>query len=109
MHYADEATVRAVLEDHRTAPVPARTRVMLAFLEKLTLDPASVTAEDLTPLRGEGLSDRAIAEAVYVCAMFSMMVRLADTFDFALPSEKDRAASVRMLTRFGYRMASIPG
>ena len=41
---------------------------MLGFLEKLTLEPAAVTAGDVVPLRAQGLSDAAIEEVSVAAA-----------------------------------------
>jgi uncharacterized peroxidase-related enzyme len=105
----EEATVKAVLADGRTAPIDDRLRAMLGFLEKLTLAPDQVGAGDVAPLRAAGLSDRAIEEAVYVCFLFSVMNRLSDAFDFALPSAKSTRRAAGFLYRLGYGGASVPG
>jgi alkylhydroperoxidase family enzyme len=101
--------VAAVLDDWRTAPVNERVRSMLGFLERLTLSPAEVGPEDVAPLRSAGLSDRAIEEALYVCFLFSVMDRLADAFDFHLPTEEGFQRNGRLLHAIGYGGASIPG
>jgi uncharacterized peroxidase-related enzyme len=105
----DDTLVTAVLEDWRTAPVNERVRHMLGFLEKLTLAPAEVGSADVERLRAAGLSDRAIEEAIYICFLFSVMDRLADAFDFTLPSAQGFRRNGRMLYTLGYRLASIPG
>ena len=109
MHYTNAETVRAVLADYTQAPIAPKLRVMLAFLERLHAEPTAVTAADLAPLRAEGLDDRAIAEAAYSSFLFEVMDRLADTFDFAMPTESDVAATVQILTKLGYGVGSIPG
>jgi alkylhydroperoxidase family enzyme len=101
--------VAAVLEDWRTAPVNERVRATLGFLEKLTLSPAEVRSDDIAPLRSAGVSDRAIEEALYVCFLFNVMDRLADAFDFELPSARGVQKTARMLYKVGYWQASIPG
>jgi alkylhydroperoxidase family enzyme len=105
----DEATVHAVLSDWRTAPIGERLRATLGFLEKLTLTPDEVGADDVTVLRNAGLTDRAIREAIYVCFLFSVMDRLADAFDFTIPSAKSTERAARFLYRMGYAGASVPG
>ena len=60
---AKDDTVAAVLNDWRTAPIDAKLRAMLGFLEKLTLTPAEVGPADVAPLRAAGLSDAAIEDA----------------------------------------------
>ncbi len=55
---------------------------MLSFLEKLTLAPGDVGQDDLTPLHAAGVSDAAIEDAIYVCAFFNIIDRVADSLDF---------------------------
>ena len=94
--------MQAVLDDWRTAPVDAKLRSALAFLEKLTLDPASVTPADISPMRAQGLSDAAIEDAIHVCTLFSIYDRLADSFEFDIPDEHGFAMSATMLIKRGY-------
>ena len=75
---------------------------MLEFLEKLTLAPEEVGAADVAALRHAGLSDRAIEDAVHVCAIFNLYDRLADSFAFHVPDARAFAVSAKMLLRFGY-------
>jgi len=75
---------------------------MLGFLEKLTLTPDSLTAEDARQLRGAGLSAAAIEDAIHVCALFSVYDRLADSLKFDIPDEKGFAQSASMLLKRGY-------
>jgi alkylhydroperoxidase family enzyme len=96
--------VQAVLDDYETAPIGAPLRATLAFLKQLTLHPDAVTPDDLLPLREAGVSDQAIVDAVLVCALFSIMDRLADSFDFALQSDRGWRSSADMLLKRGYRM-----
>jgi uncharacterized peroxidase-related enzyme len=91
-----------VLEDVRTAPVDGRLRAMLVFLDKLTLAPEAVGAADMAALRDAGLSDRAIEDAVHVCALFNIYDRLADSFAFHVPDARGFAFSAKMLLRYGY-------
>lgn len=82
---------------------------MLGFLEKLTLTPEQVGAKDVEPLQAVGLTDQAIQEAIYVCFLFSVMDRLADAFDFTIPSAKSTGRAAQFLYRMGYGGASVPG
>ncbi len=52
--------------------------ILLGFLEKLTLDPEGLTADDIAPLREQGVSDEAIEDAIVVATAFNGMDRLAD-------------------------------
>jgi uncharacterized peroxidase-related enzyme len=94
--------VQAALENWRTAPIDARLRAMLGFLEKLTLSPDSLTAADARQLRSAGLSDAAIEDAIHVCTLFSVYDRLADALEFDIPDEKGFAQSATMLLKRGY-------
>lgn len=99
----DEQLIARILEDWRTAPIDDRLRATLAFLEKLTLAPASVTAADVAPLRAAGLSDEAIEDAIHVTALFNIYDRMADTLDFDIPGPESFAQGAKMLLRRGYR------
>lgn len=98
-----------MLEDWHTAPVNEKVRAMLGFLEKITLSPGAVNSSDIAPLRSAGLSERAIEEALYVCFLFNLIDRLADAFDFHLPTAEGFRRNGRILYTLGYRIASIPG
>lgn len=76
---------------------------MLGFLEKLTLSPDCVGSEDIVPLRAVGLSDAAIEDAIYVCAYFNLIDRLADSFEFELLDAKGYGQSATSLLARGYR------
>jgi len=91
-----------VLADWRAAPLDAKLRATLGFLEKLTLTPADVRPADVAPLRAAGLSDDAIEDAIQVCALFNIYDRLADAMKWHLPGPDGYAASGRSLMKRGY-------
>src|SRR5262245_6336212 len=97
------------MADWRTAPIADKLRATLGFLEKLTLAPAEVGPDDVAPLRAAGLSDQAIEEAIYVCFLFNVMDRLADAFDFTMPSPKSISRAAWFLYTLGYGSGSVPG
>jgi alkylhydroperoxidase family enzyme len=101
--------VAAVLTDWRTAPISAKMRGTLGFLEKLTTAPAEVGPADLEPARAAGVSDQAMEEALYVCFLFSVMDRLADALDFEIHSAAEFQMGGRMLATRGYGGLSLPG
>ena len=51
---------------------------MLAYAEKLTLEPWAMTRDDLDPLRQAGFDDRAILDINQVTAYFAYVNRIAD-------------------------------
>ena len=56
----------------------AADRAMLDYSEKLTLQPAQVTQEDVDRLRQAGFSDSAILDIAQVVAYFAFVNRLAE-------------------------------
>jgi alkylhydroperoxidase family enzyme len=94
--------VDAALADPRTAPVGDRVREMLGFLEKLAVTPDAVSADDVGRLYAAGITRQAVEEAVYVCVLFSIIVRMADALDFAIPSAAGFSASADHLLKRGY-------
>lgn len=102
-------TVKAVLADWESAPVDARMRGALALLKKLTLTPEAVGAADIQAARTAGVSDAALREAIYVCFLFSVMDRLADSFGFDVPDAGELRRGGWILRCFGYNRMSVPG
>ena len=72
------------------------------FLEKLTLTPEAVVAEDIEPLRLAGVSDQAIENAIYVCALFNVIDRVADALGFVVSSPESFARQAEVLLKRGY-------
>jgi alkylhydroperoxidase family enzyme len=94
--------VNAALEDFRRAELPEGLRATLVFLEKLTLRPEELTAEDARAVLRAGVSPQGLEDAIAVAALFNVIARYADAFDFAIPGEVDlERAADRLLTR-GY-------
>jgi alkylhydroperoxidase family enzyme len=91
-----------VLNDWRTAPVNAKLRAALQFLEKLTLRPDEVRPADVAPLRAAGVSDAGIEDAIHACVLFNVYDRLADSLGWHLPDGDGYAASGRSLMERGY-------
>jgi alkylhydroperoxidase family enzyme len=59
---------------------------MLGFLEKLTLRPEKLGREDADAVRSAGVSDQAMVDAIHVAALFNMIVRLADSLGWDVPT-----------------------
>ncbi len=94
--------VAAVIEDWRTAPVDKRMRATLGFVEKLTLSPDEIGPDDAASARAAGVSDAALREAVYVCALFSMIDRIADALGFTQLTEGGYEEGAWILLKAGY-------
>ena len=97
-----EDAVKAVLSDPCTAPISEKLRKTLAFLEKLTLTPQDVGPASITPLRAAGVSDQAVEDAIFICALFNMIDRLADALGFSIPSPAGFARGGEYLLKHGY-------
>ena len=59
---------------------------MLGFLEKLTLRPQELGPDDATTVRAAGVSDEALVDAIHVAALFNMIVRMADSLGWDVPT-----------------------
>ena len=101
--------MESVLSDRHAAFVSSRFQAALEFLEKLTLTPGEVGPEDVKAVRGHGVSDDALRQAIYVCFVLSTMDRLADAFAFELPDARILKRYAWIATIFGYRRLSLPG
>ena len=97
-----------MLEDWRTAPIDNRLRAVLGFLETLTLSPADVGPDDIEGMRSAGVSDQAIADAAYICFIYSVLDRLADALDFKVGSPEETHRIAEFLFQGGYTGVSAP-
>ena len=80
---------------------------MLPFLEKLALRPDEVGPDDAEPVRAAGVSDEALRDAITVCSLFSMIVRLADSLGWDVPTwERLRQRAPAMLEG-GYALSAV--
>ena len=53
-------------------------RVMLEWVEKLTIAPSTCREEDIQEMREVGWTDRDILDIAQVCAYFNLRVRIVD-------------------------------
>jgi alkylhydroperoxidase family enzyme len=89
------ATARAIRAgDLDQAPLPQAERLLLDFIGTLTRHAYRITDRQVQGLRDVGWTDPQIAEAVYVGALFSLFVRLADAFDIHPPALYDSDGGV---------------
>ena len=65
----------------------ARLRALLQYVERVTVQPTSVTAEHVEELRRAGFDDRAISDAVQIAAYFAYINRVADGLGVDLEPE----------------------
>lgn len=87
-----------MVADWRTAPLSAQLRATLGFIEALTLRPDELSRADAEEVYAAGVSRGALRDAADVCALFSMIVRLADSLGWDVPSwERLRERAPAML------------
>jgi hypothetical protein len=104
-----EEVWEAVSADWRTAPLRPELKATLAFLEKLTLRPDDLKPADADEARAAGVSDRALLEAATVCALFNMIVRLADSLGWEVPTPERLAARAPAMLEGGYALTAVGG
>jgi alkylhydroperoxidase family enzyme len=98
---------QAVVDDWRTAPLRPQLAATLVFLEKLTLRPDELEPADAKAAYAAGVSKQALRDAVAVCGMFSMIVRLADSFGWDVPTWDRLQQRAPAMLEGGYVMRAI--
>jgi len=88
---ANKELTQAVLSDFRTAPISPQMKATLAFLEKLTLHPETVTDDDAQAVQAAGVRAKALARAIYICATMNVVNRSSQALDFEVPSDQTLA------------------
>ena len=68
----------------------------------MTLRPDDLTSDDAEAAYAAGVSPQALLDAAGVCALFSMIVRLADSFGWDVPPFETALASAPMRLEGGY-------
>lgn len=74
----DEELVKALQDDHKTAPISEQDRMMLDYVTQLTHDATRITQQDHERLRGVGFDDRAILQITLIASWFNYINRVAD-------------------------------
>jgi uncharacterized peroxidase-related enzyme len=93
----DEKTIDALMEDLDSAPVADKLKPLLAYVARLTKLPAQLRDADAEAVYAAGWSERALYDAVQICALFNFMNRIIEgtgvSFDYASspPSKEDLA------------------
>lgn len=68
----------AAVADLDAAPVDERMRPVLRYVGKLTSTPGGITQEDADEVLAAGWDERALHDAVLVCALFNFMNRVVN-------------------------------
>ena len=97
------------MADWRSAPLRPELAATLPFLEKLTLRPDQLEPGDAAAARAAGVSDQALRDAATVCALFNMIVRLADSLGWDVPTWERLMARAPAMLEGGYRIDAVRG
>jgi hypothetical protein len=71
------------------------------------LRPDEIGPADADAARAAGVSDQALRDAASVCALFSMIVRMADSLGWDVPSPERLAARAPAMLEGGYAMTAM--
>ena len=74
----NEKLVEQLKVDFRVAEIDEKDLAMLEYVTKLTLEPWSMTEDDVVKLRDVGFSDEAILDICQVAGYYAFVNRLAD-------------------------------
>ena len=74
----DEEVFATLMNDLDAAPVADQLKPILAYVRKLTLTPAKITATDARAVYAAGWDERALFDAISVCALFNFMNRIVE-------------------------------
>jgi hypothetical protein len=70
----------------------------------MTLRPEELKSADADAVFEAEVSRQALLDAIHVCALFNMIVRLADSLGWEIPPPEAFAARGRVLLESGYRL-----
>jgi len=91
----------ALLEDIDAAGLEDAMKPVLRYVRKLTLTPSRMAAADAEAVYAAGWSERALYDAVQVCALFNFMNRFVEGLGL-VPVDDRFAMEGRMLHDHGY-------
>jgi alkylhydroperoxidase family enzyme len=77
---------------------------MLGFLETMTLRPEALGPADADAVRGAGVSEEAMVDAIHVAALFNMVTRLADSLGWDVPAWESSLARADAMLSSGYAL-----
>jgi len=98
----DKTLVNAALENFQQAKLPSRLHAILVFLEIFTKTPGELTAEHVNTVLHNGITQQELEDAMAVATLFGITVRLADTLNFAILSDKDSSQGAKRMLAQGY-------
>jgi len=95
--------VRATLDgDHHRAPIRPQAKAALDLVAKMCAGADEIQPADIQAARDAGITDEGIRDALYVSAVFSVLVRLADSLAWRIPERSDFVTTAKFLLANGY-------
>ena len=95
----EEGLIDAMMDNIDTAPLPAKLKPLLVYVKKLTVLPARIKDADAKAVYDVGWSERALYDAVQICALFNFMNRIIEgtgvTFDYSQTPPTDEELQAR--------------
>ena len=70
----------------------------------MTLGPDELTRDHAEAVRGAGVSQEALVDAIHVAALFNMIDRMADALGFEVPEDDYLAAAGARMLDAGYAL-----
>jgi uncharacterized peroxidase-related enzyme len=74
----DEILIMKILDDIDTSPLDQLLKPLFCYLKVLTENPSKCTIEGRQSVLDAGLSERALHDAIVICALFNFMNRLVE-------------------------------
>ncbi|MDQ3732755.1 MAG: peroxidase-related enzyme [Actinomycetota bacterium] len=97
-----EDVVTALVADPETAPVDEPMKPVLRLVRTLTLNPSKVRDAEVAAVYAAGWDERALHDAVSVCALFNFMNRLVEGLGITAAPDYYRTSSARLAGKAGY-------
>ncbi len=97
-----EDVVTALVADVESAAVEDPMKPVLLLLRTLTLHPSKVRDAEVAAVYAAGWDERALHDAVSVCALFNFMNRLVEGLGIAATPDYYRTSSERLAGTGGY-------
>ena len=99
----EDGLIDRLLNDLDAAPVEDRFRPLLRYIRKLTLSPSDMIQADADSVFDAGWDEKALHDAIAVCARMNFMCRLVEGHGF-VPMDAGRARdNAEKRVRLGYK------
>lgn len=93
----EEDVIAAMVEDVDGAAIDAKMKPVLHYVAKLTKEPSRIVQADAQAVLDAGWSERALFDAVSVCALFNFMNRIVE--GMGVKANQDMLADRRQTLR----------